>query len=195
MPEEQAAAAAGLEHETVMEAREPPDEGDAPAVAGLVEAAPLDGLEQAAESHRLLQGRLERVVARVEGEQTLGTGQGVEGGRAALVTAEETVGPAGDSVVIADALVEGCERARSAEEAGHQSLKASSRKLTRWARSSAASSRGPIFAVARMARRRLHMAGRRNSAAPQARRMRAISLPGDCSSANLPAAPRRDRAA
>src|SRR5215471_8381090 len=176
MPEEQAAAAAGLEHETVLESSEPPDEDHAPAVAGLVEAAPLDGLEQATESRRLVRHGLERVVARVEGEQTLGSGQGVEGGRAALVTAQETVGPLGNSVVIADPLVEG-------------------RKLTRWARSSAASSRGPIFAVALMTRRRPHMAGRRNSAAPQARKMRAITFPGDCSSANLPAAPRRDRAA
>src|SRR5262249_60237583 len=95
MPEEQAAAAAGLEHETVLEAREPPDEGHAPAVAGLVETAPLDGLEQATESRRLLQCGLERVVAPVEGEQTLGSGQGVEGGRAALVTAQETEGPVG----------------------------------------------------------------------------------------------------
>src|SRR5215470_18288339 len=150
------------------EPREPADEDHAPTVSGLVEAAPLDSLEEATEPHGFLRRRLEGVVARVQGEQTLGSGQGIEGGRTAVVAAQEGVRPLVDSVVIADPLVERRERAGPAEEAGHQSLKASSRRLTRWAR---------------------------NSAALQARRTSAIIFAGDCSAANLPAAPRRDSAA
>src|SRR4029453_1551508 len=166
----EAAAAAHLEDETGAEAGQLADEGHAPAITGLVEAAPLDGLQKGAEGRASRRG-LERVVARVQGGQLRGRGQGVEDGRAAIAAADEATSLLVDAVGIADALVERVERRGAAEETGHQSLRASSLNLTRWTRNSLPSSRRPILAAEWMARRRRHISGKGASADLHARRM------------------------
>src|SRR5262245_7415317 len=189
MTEEEAAAAARLQHEAVLEAGQPANEGYAPAIARLVEAPPLDGPQQAPES-RAARLRLERVVARGERHQALGRWQRIQGGRPARPGLQEAMDGPVDAVVVADPLVERREGRGTAEEAGHQSFRASSRRLSRWVRRSRASSWRLIVLVARMARRRRHMAGPRTRAAHHARTMMAARAQGDCRAASLPAAPR-----